>query len=162
MAVRAWFDTALKEPLNGTGAPFAIIDRGSGAILGSTSLYDIHVRHKRCELGRTWLVPSARRSGVNPRTKLLLLTHAFESMAMRRVQLKASAGNKVSRASIESLGAHFEGMLRNFSMLPGGIRTDTALYSIVVEEWPEVKERLLLRLQRPFRGLKNPTETNKI
>jgi RimJ/RimL family protein N-acetyltransferase len=149
-AVRTWFDAALAEPSRGTGAPFAIVNRDSGAILGSTSLYDIHLRHKRCELGRTWLVPSARRSGVNTRIKLLLLTHAFESMGMQRVQLKASAGNQVSRAAIESLGAKFEGILRNFSVLPGGIRTDTALHSIVTEEWPQVKEILLSRLERPF------------
>jgi N-acetyltransferase len=153
-AVRSWFDAALQEPAKGTGAPFAIIDSDSGAVLGSTSLYEIHLRHKRCELGRTWLVPSARRSGVNQRTKLLLLTHAFEAMEMQRVQLKASAGNAVSRAAIESLGARFEGILRNFSVLPGGIRTDTALYSIIVEEWPQVKATLIARFKRPFSGLK--------
>ncbi len=151
-AVRMWFDAALEEPAKETGAPFAIIDGNSGAVLGSTSLYEIHLRHKRCELGRTWLIPPARRSGVNTRSKLLLLTHAFEAMGMQRVQLKASAGNRVSRAAIESLGARFEGILRNFSVLPGGIRTDTALYSIVAEEWPQVKERLISRLQRPFSG----------
>jgi RimJ/RimL family protein N-acetyltransferase len=149
-AVRAWFDAALQEPEKGTGAPFAVVDRNSGSVLGSTSLYEVHLRHRRCELGRTWLVPSARRSGVNTRTKLLLLTHAFETLGMQRVQLKASAGNRVSRAAIESLGARFEGVMRKFSVLPGGIRTDTALYSIIAEEWPQAKETLTSRLQRPF------------
>ena len=148
-AVRAWFDAALEEPSRGTGAPFAIIDKSSGAVLGSTSLYEIHLRHKRCELGRSWLIPSARRTGVNTRAKLLLLTHAFEGMEMQRVQLTASAGNRVSRTAIESLGARFEGILRNFSVLPGGIRTDTALYSIIREEWPGVKQSLISRLERP-------------
>lgn len=151
-AVRTWFDAALEEPSRGTGAPFAIVDRNSGAVLGSTSLYEIHLRHKRCELGRSWLVPSVRRTGVNTRTKLLLLMHAFETMEMQRVQLKASAGNRISRTAIESLGAGFEGILRNFSVLPGGIRTDTALYSIILKEWPQVKQTLLSRLQRPFPG----------
>ncbi len=146
-AVRTWFDGALEEPHRGTGAPFAVIDRNSGAILGSTSLYDIHLREKRCELGRSWLKPSARRTGVNTRTKLLLLTHAFEIMEMQRVQLKASVSNRASRAAIESLGARFEGILRNFSVLPGGLRTDTALYSIIPEEWPGVKQTLISRLQ---------------
>ncbi len=150
-AVRAWFDSALKEPANGTGLPFAIVERNSGVILGSTSLYDIHSRHKRCELGRSWLIPAARRTGVNTRAKLLLLTHAFESMEMQRVQLKASAANQTSRSAIESLGARFEGILRNFSVLPGSIRTDTALYSIVREEWPDVKRTLESRLERPPR-----------
>jgi RimJ/RimL family protein N-acetyltransferase len=149
-AVRAWFDAALQEPAQGIGAPFAVVDRDSVAILGSTSLYDIHLRHGRCELGRTWLVPTARRSGVNTRTKLLLLTHAFETMGMQRVQLKASASNTVSRAAIESLGARFEGVMRNFSLLPGGVRTGTALYSIIADEWPQVKETLIARLKRPF------------
>lgn len=109
-AVRTWFDAALEEPSRGTGAPFAIIDRNSRAVLGSTSLYEIQLRHQRCELGRSWLTPSVRRTGVNTRAKLLLLTHAFEAMAMQRVQLKASAGNRISRAAIESLGAGFEGI----------------------------------------------------
>jgi N-acetyltransferase len=151
-AVRTWFDAALKEPSQGTGAPFAIVDRNSGAVLGSTSLYEIQLRHQRCELGRSWLIPSARRTGVNTRAKLLLLTHAFEVMAMQRVQLKASAGNRISRAAIESLGAAFEGILRNFSVLPGGIRTDTALYSITREDWPRVKQTIIDRFQRPFAG----------
>ena len=149
-AVRAWFDSALEEPSRGTGAPFAIIDQNSGTVLGSTSLYEIHLRNKRCELGRSWLIPRARRTGANTRSKLLLLTHAFETMAMERVQLKASVGNGVSRAAIESLGAQFEGILRNFSALPGDRRTDTALYSIIRSEWPQVKQVLLTRLARPF------------
>jgi RimJ/RimL family protein N-acetyltransferase len=93
--------------------------------------------------------------GVNSRAKLLLLTHAFETMQMERVQLKASAANTVSRAAIESLGARFEGLLRNNSLLPGGMRTDTALYSIVLTEWPGVKQALLSRLQRPFAAAKS-------
>jgi len=152
-AVRRWCDAALQEPQRGTGAPFAVIDRNSGAVLGSTSLYDIQLRHKRCELGRSWLVPQARRTGVNTRMKLLLLTHAFETLDMQRVQLKASAGNRSSRAAIESLGAVFEGILRNFSVLPGGIRTDTAVYSIIRDEWPRVKQALQSRLQRPVSPL---------
>jgi N-acetyltransferase len=152
-AVRTWFDSALQEPDRGTGAPFAVIDRNSGCVLGSTSLYDIHSRHKRCELGRSWLVSSARRSGVNTRMKLLLLTHAFEGLEMQRVQLKASAPNTTSRPAIESLGARFEGILRNFSVLPGGLRSDTAMYSILREEWPEVKQTLISRLQQPFRNV---------
>lgn len=160
-AVRAWFDAALEEPSRGTGAPFAIIDRNSGVVLGSTSLYEIQLRHQRCELGRSWLIPSVRRTGVNTRVKLLLLTHAFEAMAMQRVQLKASVGNRTSRAAIESLGAGFEGILRNFSVLPGGIRTDTALYSITREDWPRVKQTIIARLQRPFPGCKDHLSTAK-
>ena len=151
-AVRTWFNSALQEPQKGIGAPFAIVDRNSDAILGSTSLYEIHLRHKRCELGRSWLVPSARRTGVNTKAKLLLLTHAFEEMGMQRVQMKASAANRISRSAIESLGATFEGVMRNFSVLPGERRTDTALYSVIQEEWPRVKENLMSRLQKPFTG----------
>ena len=145
-AVRTWFDSALQEPRKGIGVPFAVIDRTSDTVLGSTSLYEVHLRHKRCELGRSWLVPSVRRTGVNTRAKLLLLAHAFETMEMQRVQLKASAGNQVSRRAIESIGGKFEGIMRNFSVLPGGIRTDTALYSILAEEWPRVKQNLITRL----------------
>lgn len=151
-AVRAWFESALDEPAKETGLPFAVVETGSGAVLGSSSLYDIHLRHKRCELGRSWLIPAVRRTGVNTRAKLLLLTHAFETMGMQRVQLKASIANVASRTAIESLGARFEGTLRNFSVLPGGIRTDTALYSIILQEWPQVKENLVSRLKQSLSG----------
>jgi len=156
-AVKTWFESALQEPGKGIGAPFAILDRDSSAVLGSTSLYDIQLRHKRCELGRSWLIPSARRTGVNTRAKLLLLAYAFEALEMQRVQLKASAANQTSRAAIASLGATLEGILRNFSVLPGGIRTDTALYSIVREDWPGVKQALTSRLQRPFAAQQSKT-----
>lgn len=147
-AVRSWFDLALQEPGKGIGAPFAILDRNSAMVLGSTSLYEIHLRHKRCELGRSWLVPSVRRTGVNTRSKLLMLTYAFENMEMQRVQLKASFKNEVSRRAIESIGGKFEGTMRNFSLLPGGIRSDAALYSIIAEEWPTVKQALIARIER--------------
>jgi len=151
-AVQAWFESALQEPNRGTGLPLAIVDKRLGHVVGSTSLYEINERHRRCELGRSWLVPGSRRSGVNTRAKLLLLTHAFEDLAFERVQLRASAANEVSRAAILSLGATFEGVLRNYSLLPGGRRSDAALYSIVRGEWPQVKQRLLARLEKPFTG----------
>ena len=84
--------------------------------------------------------------------KLLLLTRAFESLEMQRVQIEGQCGNSTSRAAIQSLGAHFEGILRNFSVGPGGISTDTAVYSIIREQWPEVRQTLVSRLQQPFRG----------
>lgn len=145
-SVRTWFKGALEEPAKGTGTPFVIRHEESRAIIGSTSLYDINLRHQRCELGRTWLIPAFRRTGVNPRAKLLILEYAFDILAMQRVQLKASAGNTISRAAIESIGASFEGILRNFCVLPGGVRTDTVLYSITRDEWPLIKRRLLGRL----------------
>ena len=149
-AVQAWFESALQEPKKGIGLPLAIVDRRSGQLVGSTSLYEINERHQRCELGRSWLVPEVRRSGVNTRAKLLLLTYAFEDLGFERVQLRASAANEVSRAAILSLGATFEGVMRSYSLLPGGRRSDAALYSIVRSEWPQVKQRLLARLQKPF------------
>jgi len=145
-SVRAWFRSALEEPAKGAGLPFVVRHAQSIGILGSTSLYDINQRHQRCELGRSWLRPEFRRTGVNTRAKLLILEYAFGTLKMERVQLKASAGNAISRAAIESLGARSEGILRNFSVLPGGARTDTALYSITRDEWPAVKERLLARI----------------
>lgn len=147
-SVRSWFQSALQEPAKDVGTPFAVRHAINGTIVGSTSLYEINQRQRRCELGRSWLIPSVRRTGVNPRAKLLMLTYAFDTLGMERVQLRASKANTISRAAIESIGASFEGILRNYAVLPGGKRTDSALYSITREDWPKVQEVLRARIAK--------------
>ena len=143
-----WLQEVASEPEQGVRLPFAIIDRHSGRVTGCSSLYDVQPRHRRLELGRTWLGPEYRRTGINTDCKLLLLEHAFEGLGMRRVQLKASLGNIVSRTTIERLGASFAGVLRSYSVLPDGTSTDTAMYSILAAAWPRVRAHLLLLRQR--------------
>jgi RimJ/RimL family protein N-acetyltransferase len=100
------------------------------------------------EIGSTWIAPSVQRTAVNAATKLLLLTHAFETWQVRRVTLKTDARNARSRASIERLGAVFEGIRRaHVRAIDGGVR-DTAFYSILVGEWPACRERIEARLSQ--------------
>jgi RimJ/RimL family protein N-acetyltransferase len=99
------------------------------------------------EIGGTWLAPSVQRTGINTEAKLLMLTHAFETWRVHRVSFLTDARNTRSRAAILRLGARFDGVLRaNRVASDGGIR-DTAAYSIVEGEWPEVKAGLLSKLR---------------
>jgi N-acetyltransferase len=104
------------------------------------------------EIGGTWLAASAQRTGINREAKLLLLSHAFETLRLARVDWKTDARNQRSRRAIEGLGARFEGVLRNWnpSHAPGedGKLRDSAMFSVTAAEWPEVKSHLAARLAR--------------
>lgn len=122
--------------------PYVIKDRASGALLGSTRLFDISVPNRGLEIGSTWLTPSVWRTSVNTECKYLLLRHCFETLGTIRVQLKTDLRNTRSQRAIERLGAVREGVLRNHMILPNGIIRDSVYYSILDREWPSVKERL--------------------
>lgn len=126
--------------------PFAC--RMEGKIVGCSSIFDVDQTHRHLEIGYTWITPSKRATVVNPVMKLLMLEYAFEEFGAVRVQLKCDARNAQSRAAIEKLGAKFEGIWRNHMILENGDLRQTAFFSIVPEEWPEVKERLLERYRR--------------
>lgn len=133
----------------GTALAFLQRDARTGAAFGSTSLFDVDLAMRRMEIGHTWVGATHRRTAANTESKLLLLTHAFESLGANRVQLKTDANNKRSQAAIERIGGRKEGVLRRFMVYEDGTVTDRVLYSIVREEWPEVKARLTGFLQRP-------------
>jgi RimJ/RimL family protein N-acetyltransferase len=162
--VREYVEGALAEQARGLSVPFTTRDARTRQVVGSTRFMNIErwawppgSPHQRdaehpdaVEIGATWLAPEAQRTGINTHAKLLMLTHAFERWEVRRVTLKTDARNARSRAAIERLGARFDGVLRaNMPAFDGGVR-DTAFYSILREEWPEVAERLrgLVRLVR--------------
>lgn len=122
--------------------PFAQRDPSSGRLAGSTSLFDWSEADECAEIGHTWLAAPWRRTGVNTEAKALLLTHAFETLGLKRVQLVTDARNERSQRAIERLGAVREGVLRNHRRnLEGGLR-DSVYYSVVDREWPAVKARL--------------------
>lgn len=146
-AMHAWVTANATQPDRGEGLPFVMIDLQSGRVAGSTSLYDVNHRHQRAELGLTWLGKEFQRTALNTEAKLLLLTHAFDTLNFRRVHLKANVQNERSRRAIERIGAQFEGVLRNYSVMPDGTSANIAMYSITREEWPEVKEGLQGRLR---------------
>jgi N-acetyltransferase len=136
-----WFDGGLEAP---AGAAFAVVRDGHE--LGSTRYLNYEPAHRRVEIGWTWLRPSAWNSGANVETKMLLLEHAFERCGLQRVEFKTDARNGRTRGALLALGAQFEGIARKHMMLPTGPR-DSAWYAVTEDDWPEVKARLLWRLE---------------
>jgi hypothetical protein len=117
-------------------------------IVGSTRFYEIFPKDRKCAIGYTWLAKSAQRTSINTECKLLLLTHAFETWKCVRVELITDVLNEQSRAAIRRLGAKQEGTLRKHLILPSGRIRDSVFYSIIDDEWPEVKAGLLAKLAR--------------
>lgn len=142
-ALRTWIERRIAgEPSRLPTLPFLLRDAASGQAFGSTSLFDIDVPNLRAEVGHTWVGASHRRTPANTEAKRLILGHAFEALHLNRVQLKCDARNQRSRAAILRIGASFEGILRQWLILPDGHRRDTAFYSILASEWPAVRDRL--------------------
>ncbi len=137
---------ALAARDQGTELPFAIVERAGGRAVGSTRYMDIRAAHRGLEIGWTWIAPAFQRTAVNTECKLLLLTHAFESLGCLRVQLKTDLRNLRSQAAIERLGAVKEGVLRRHIVYHDGYVRDSVLYSITDAEWPALKPRLAARL----------------
>jgi RimJ/RimL family protein N-acetyltransferase len=126
---------------------FAIVDLKSGKAVGSTSYLEIRASDLGVEIGATWLGKPYQGTKINPECKLLLLTHAFETLGCIRVQLRTDMRNIHSQRAIEKLGAIKEGILRKHVVMPDGYFRDTVLYSIIEEEWPRVKAGLIERLK---------------
>ncbi|HYX23812.1 MAG TPA: GNAT family protein [Thermoanaerobaculia bacterium] len=114
--------------------------------VGTTGYLDIRPPHRGLEIGRTWIAKSHQGSRVNPESKYLLLRHAFEELGAVRVQFKTDVNNLHSQRAIEKLGAKCEGVLRRYQMRSNGFLRDTMMFSILAEEWPEVKAGLEGRL----------------
>ena len=143
-----WMDTALANAEAGTERPFATIDLASGRAVGSSRYMSIVPEHKRLEIGWTWLATSAQRTGINREAKLLQLTHAFETLGANRVEFKTHVRNERSRTAIAGIGATFEGVFRSHSIMPDGSIRDSAYFSVIAPEWPDVKARLVAGLER--------------
>ena len=119
-----------------------MLDKITNKIIGSTSIYEISTHHARCEIGSTWLTPTYWRTAINTNCKYLLLQYIFEQMKLERVQLKTDNLNIRSQNAIERIGAKFEGRLRSHMRRKDQSMRDTMVYSIIREEWPEVKAML--------------------
>jgi len=135
--------TALDEQARGVSLPFVISDATNGAVIGSTRFGNIDRANKRVEIGWTWYTPSAQRTGANTEAKRLLLTHAFETLGTNRVEFKTDVLNMKSRTAIARIGAQQEGIFRRHIITSSGRVRDTVYFSIIREEWPTVKQRLL-------------------
>ncbi|HEX2183321.1 MAG TPA: GNAT family protein [Rubrobacteraceae bacterium] len=145
-AFRSWFEATLAASEEGSEAAFATLDAGSGEPIGSTRYLALRPAHRGLEIGWTWLAPSYWGTGANVEAKLLMLEHAFAVLGCARVEFKTDARNERSRAALEALPARFEGIFRKHMILPTGRYRDSAYYSIVDDEWPEVRENLERRL----------------
>jgi RimJ/RimL family protein N-acetyltransferase len=133
---------AILNRIHGSQYPFTIFRQSDDRIIGSTRFFDIFPEHKKLEIGWTWYAPDVWGKGYNIDCKLLLLGHCFETLGANRVQLKTRTGNARSRAAIEKIGGVFEGLLRNDRVMPDGSVKDTVIFSVIKEEWPELKARL--------------------
>ena len=141
-ALDGWIEAALAAERTGTTLPFATVRIAGNQVVGSTRFLNISARDGRVEIGATWIGVPYQRSVVNTEAKLLMLQHAFEALGATRVELKTHSENVKSRRAIERIGATFEGIHRKHMLHNDGSRRDTAWYSIVDDEWGEVKRRL--------------------
>jgi len=157
-----YIETALSWRDARTAVPFAIVRLHDEAVIGSTRFFNIerwawppgHPSHGRsvpdaCEIGYTWLTASAIRTAANTEAKLLMLTHAFEVWQVLRVCFHTDVRNARSRAALERIGGHFEGILRAHRMAADFIPRDSARFSIVAADWPGVKRRLVEKMRQP-------------
>ena len=151
--LRAWVETALAEMKAGKAIVWASRSRADGKIAGSTRLFEISQQHRTMELGGTWINPAYQRTGINVEAKYLQLRHAFETMNAMRVAFKTHHNNVKSQTAILALGAKQEGVFRNHMIMPDGSVRHSVWYSILRDEWPEVKAKLEARMA--FRGIQS-------
>ncbi len=139
---------ALAGQAEGHMLPWAVRDLASGAVVGSTRYHDMVPAIGRVEIGYTWYAQRCQRSHVNTACKLLLLAHAFDLLGCAVVGLRTDNFNLRSQRAIEAIGAKKDGVLRRHQARRDGTVRDSVLYSIVKEEWPDVRSHLELRLRR--------------
>jgi N-acetyltransferase len=135
-------DRRLRLQDEGGMLPFAVILNESGRAVGMTTYMNVDATHKRVEIGATWYRQSVQRTPLNTHCKMLLLTHAFETLDCIAVEFRTHFFNRRSRAGIERLGAKLDGILRSHQRAKNGTLRDTAVYSIIASEWPAVRAHL--------------------
>jgi RimJ/RimL family protein N-acetyltransferase len=146
--MEAYIETALDEQARGVSLPFAITEKATGKVVGSTRYGNIERTHHRVEIGWTWVARPWQRSAINTEAKYLLLKHAFETLGCMRVELKTDSLNERSRAAILRIGAREEGLFRNHMITHSGRIRHTVYFSVVDSEWPNVKMRLEAMLSK--------------
>ena len=147
-AVMNYIRDAVKGHSDGHMLPWAVRDLATNTIVGSTRYHDIVPAIDRVEIGWTWYAGRCQRTNVNTTCKLLLLEHAFETLGCAVVGLRTDNFNFRSQKAIEALGAKKDGVLRRHQARRDGTVRDSVMYSILKEEWPDVRRHLQLRLER--------------
>lgn len=146
---RAYIEDALKAREAGQRFAFAVCDQATGTVLGSSSYHDILPAVKRVEIGYTWYAARCQRTHINTTCKLLLLSHAFDTLDCHVVGWRTDNFNHASQRAIERLGARKDGVIRGHALRRDGTIRDTVMYSLRSGEWPEVKAQLLYMLDKP-------------
>jgi RimJ/RimL family protein N-acetyltransferase len=131
------------------GMPFVVRHNASGEIVGCTRYFNVDVANRRVEIGHTWYAKRVQRTPLNTECKLLLLTHAFETLSCIAVEFRTHWFNHASREAIARLGAKQDGVLRNHQVMPDGTKRDTVVFSIIDNEWPAVRRHLRFQLEKP-------------
>ena len=145
--IKAWLRGAVAGGAAGVDVPFATIHLTSGRAVGSTRFMSIVADHRRLEIGWTWVGTAHQRTGINREAKALQLAHAFDVLGANRVEFKTDARNDRSRTALLGIGATFEGIFREHMIMPTGPLRDSAYYSVISAEWPEVRDRLRASLE---------------
>lgn len=145
-AVQAW-----AHEQGGTWMQWVTVSKEKGAetLAGATRFMDLDMQNRTVEIGNTWIAEAFRGTRANTETKFLQLRYAFETLEMERVAFKTHAANLRSQAAIKAIGASYEGTFRSHLLMSDGTRRDTAWFSIIKKEWPDVKELLERRLRQP-------------
>ncbi len=146
--MRAEIERRLGLQAKGSMLPFTTFDAAGNGV-GMTTYMNVDAVHHRVEIGSTWTAAAAQRGPLNTECKLMLLTHAFETLGCIAVEFRTHFFNQQSRRAIERLGAKLDGILRNHQRASNGTLRDTCVYSIVQSEWPAVKAHLSWQLIKP-------------
>ncbi|MEB3049685.1 GNAT family protein [Mycolicibacter sp. MYC123] len=141
----------LAEPLASGRQVLTQIEIGTGEIVGTTSIYNMSEVHRRVTVGYTWLTSRVRGSAINSESKLLLFDHCFERLGAVRVELNVDEKNERSRRAVQAIGATEEGALRRHARRADGSWRTTMVYSVIDQEWPQVRARLVERINRRTR-----------
>lgn len=141
--LKTYIEKAIGDRQNKVRYPFTIFSKAKNLYAGSTSFLNISNLDNRLEIGATWIGNGFQKTGLNRSCKYLLLDFAFESLGAERVEFKTDERNIKSRTAIEKIGAQFEGLLRNHMLMPDGYRRNTVYYSILRDEWKDLKPGFL-------------------
>ena len=147
--LRAYVEEALALQDAGTALPFCIVLTGTGEVIGSSRFGNYDAANRKVEIGWSWIGRRWQRTSANPEAKLLMLDYAFHELECLRVEFKTDALNARSRGALEKLGARQEGILRSHMITSTGRRRDSVYFSILAEEWPDVRHALEQRCRFP-------------
>jgi len=153
--LRHWVETALHGVADGTTMPWVTVAKSPepetpDQVIGCTRFFGLDLTHKTVELGHTWIAPAFHGTRANTEAKFLQLSYAFEELHLNRVGLKTHHENRRSQAAIKAIGGVYEGTFRNHLLMPDGSQRDSCWFSFIKQDWPEVKDLLVRRLNAPI------------